>query len=205
VVKYFVQSKKAIAKFFALIFCKNVLSHGYLCPHSAGEWRRWLEKNGAAKREIWLLFPHKNSNLAGITYLEALEEALCFGWIDGMVKRYDENHVSSRFSPRANGSSWSEVNKQHVRLLIAAGKMTPAGSTVLPDLNPTAFPMPEDILDVLRSDEVTWKNFCAFPDYYKNIRLAAIDRMRSQPEKFHKALNFFLKKTRANGRYGRFR
>jgi hypothetical protein len=168
-------------------------------------WRDWLWQNALSEREIWLLFPHKNSGLPGITYFDALEEALCFGWIDGMVKRYDEQHVSSRFSPRTHNSSWSEVNKQHARLLISAGKMTDAGFAVLPDLDPEAYAHPPDIISILQEDVLVWENFCSFPLYYKNIRVSAIDKLRQHPDKFHHALQYFIKKTRANKRYGRFR
>ncbi|MDR0727628.1 MAG: YdeI/OmpD-associated family protein [Puniceicoccales bacterium] len=158
------------------------------------------------KREIWLLFPHKSTQRPRISYFEALEEALCFGWIDGMVKSYDPTTLSQRFSPRAAQSSWSEVNKQHARLLIAAGKMTPAGSAVLPDLDVNLYVMPEDILEILRKDGEVWKNFCAFPAYYRNIRVAAIDNWRKRsPERFQKTLAYFVEQTRKNRLYGRFR
>ncbi|MDR2576562.1 MAG: YdeI/OmpD-associated family protein [Puniceicoccales bacterium] len=177
----------------------------FLAPQSQEEWRRWLERNAIVERGIWLLFPYKSSGLPGISYVQALEEALCFGWIDGMVKRHDAHYLSHRFSQRAVGSSWSEVNKQHARLLIAAGKMTEVGQAVLPDLDPELYVPPEDIVSALRKDSVVWENFCAFPTYYRNIRVAAIDNWRAQPEKFHRALSYFIKKTRMNRRYGRFK
>jgi uncharacterized protein YdeI (YjbR/CyaY-like superfamily) len=168
-------------------------------------WRRWLEKNGSLSRGIWLAFPHRISQLPGITYLQALEEALCFGWIDGMVKSRGGPFLTHRFSPRARDSSWSEVNKQHVRLLIAAGKMTPAGLAVVPDLDPASYKAPEDLLDALRRDATVWENFCSFPAYYRNIRLAAIDNRRRSREQFDRALDHFIAQTRKNRRYGRFR
>jgi uncharacterized protein YdeI (YjbR/CyaY-like superfamily) len=177
----------------------------YFCPTSPSEWRKWLEKNGTLKREIWLLFPHKCTGRQCVSYFEALEEALCFGWIDGMVKRYDGATLSQRFSPRAPKSSWSEVNKQHARLLIESGKMVPAGLAVLPDLNTDNYVMAQDILEALKGDEVVWKNFSAFPAYYRNIRVAAIEGWRRQPERFQRALDYFMEQTRHNRRYGRFR
>jgi hypothetical protein len=175
------------------------------CPASVAEWRAWLEGNGRCRKEIWCLLPHKKTGRPRISYFEALEEALCFGWIDGMVKRYDENTVAHRFSPRSPKTSWSEVNKQHARLLIEAGKMTPAGFEVLPDLktNPSAYA--QDILERLRKDAVVWSNFCAFPAYYRDIRIAAIENLRRWPERFGRALEYFIEKTRKNLRYGRFR
>ncbi|MDR2667424.1 MAG: hypothetical protein LBB38_00040 [Puniceicoccales bacterium] len=177
----------------------------YLCPQSQEEWRRWLEKNGSARRDIWLLFHSKASNRKSISYLQALEEALCFGWIDGMVKRYDGQTLSQRFSPRAKNSSWSEVNKQHARILVANGKMAPAGMAVLPDLDPNAYVCPQDILDELCMDGEVWEKFCALPAYYRNIRIAAIDMLRKDMDRFRRALDIFIARTRQNRRYGRFR
>ncbi|MDR1456575.1 MAG: YdeI/OmpD-associated family protein [Puniceicoccales bacterium] len=178
----------------------------YFCPTSPDEWRKWLDENGIKKRGIWLLFPHKNTKRPRISYFEALEEALCFGWIDGMVKSYDATTLSQRFSPRAAKSSWSEVNKQHARLLIATGKMTSAGHAVLPDLDVDSYVAPEDILEILRKDKAIWKNFCAFPTYYRNIRIAALDQCRKHsPERFSKMLTHFMEQTRRDRLYGRFR
>jgi hypothetical protein len=169
------------------------------------EWRHWLEENGQKSRGVWLLFPRKSSGRSGISYYQALEEALCFGWIDGMVRRYDAETVSNRFSRRTAKSSWSEVNKQHARLLIERGKMAPAGAAVLPDLDPNSYVPPPDILEELRRDGQVWENFCAFPSYYRNIRLAAIDLWRKNPDRFRHSLDTFIARTRANRRYGRFR
>ncbi|MDR1402026.1 MAG: hypothetical protein LBI81_03695 [Puniceicoccales bacterium] len=177
----------------------------YFCPASPAEWRLWLEKNGAHKREIWVLIPHKSTNKPRVSYMEAIGEAICFGWIDGMIKRYDAATVSHRFSPRTAKTSWSEVNKHHARLLIEAGKMTPAGFAVLPDLSEKPFACAPDILSELQKDPLVWKNFCAFPEYYRSIRIAAIEACRDWPERFFKALSYFAEQTRRNRRYGRFK
>ncbi|MDR1438050.1 MAG: hypothetical protein LBI69_03270 [Puniceicoccales bacterium] len=177
----------------------------YYLPTAQEEWRQWLEDNGQSKRGVWILFPYVRTKRPRISYVQALEEALCFGWIDGMVKRHSDDILSQRFTPRAQKSSWSEVNKQHARLLIKSGKMRPAGYAVLPDLDENNYVFPEDILNMLRGDEIVWKNFCAFPAYYKNIRVAAIDNLRGNREKFHVAMDIFIRKTRQNHRYGRFR
>jgi uncharacterized protein YdeI (YjbR/CyaY-like superfamily) len=178
---------------------------GCLWPKQPDEWRHWLEVNGKREREIWLLFPGRSTGLPHITYLQALEEALCFGWIDGMVRRRSEQFLSQRFSPRAKNSKWSEVNKQHARLLIANGKMTVEGMAILPNLDPNSYELPADLLEILRRDPIIWENFSTFPIYYRNIRLAAIDRCRGDPKLFEKTLNHFLEQTSKNCRYGRFR
>jgi hypothetical protein len=177
----------------------------YFWPTTPAEWRQWLEENGQRRREIWLLFPLKHTGKPGISYYEALEEALCFGWIDGMVARHDTGIIAHRFSPRSAKSSWSEVNKQHARLLIARGKMTPPGHAALPDLDPAAYVPPADILEELRRDPAVWENFCAFPAYYRNIRIAGVDNYRRWPERFRRTLDHLIAQTRKNGRYGRFR
>ena len=181
------------------------MKRAYLCPETQESWRSWLEKNCGTRREIWLLFPCKGSPTKGIVYTQALEEALCFGWVDSTAKRYDVQTIAQRFSPRGRNSSWSEVNKQHARILVERGKMAPTGMAVLPNLDPDAYVPPEDILAELRSDEVVWRNFCAFPAYYSNIRLAAIDLQRKNAERFTRSLDIFISRTRQNKRYGRFR
>lgn len=180
-------------------------SRKYLRLNTAEEWRKWLMENGLIEKEIWLLFPKKVSGFQGISYFEALEESLCFGWIDGMMKRLDANFLSQRFSPRTAKSSWSEVNKHHARILIGKGKMADCGAAILPDLNPEIFTFPADIMEILRADGEVWENFCAFPRFYQNIRVAAIDSVRLWPEIFEKRLNYFLHQTRRNRRYGRFK
>ena len=94
---------------------------------SAPEWRRWLEEHHDSSRGIWLKIAKKGSGLPSVTYAEAVEEALCFGWIDGQARRLDDRHHLQRFSPRAKRSMWSKRNRERVAELIAAGRMQPAG------------------------------------------------------------------------------
>lgn len=94
---------------------------------SREQWRTWLAENHAAAKEIWLVFYKRHTGKSGLAYVEAVEEALCFGWIDGIVKRIDGEKHTIRFSPRRKNSIWSELNKQRVGRLIAAGRMTGAG------------------------------------------------------------------------------
>lgn len=90
-------------------------------------WRAWLAENHAAAKERWLIFFKKHTGRPGLTYVEALEEALCFGWIDGILKRIDDEKHTIRFSPRRKNSLWSEPNKKRVARLIQEGRMTEAG------------------------------------------------------------------------------
>jgi uncharacterized protein YdeI (YjbR/CyaY-like superfamily) len=100
------------------------------------DWRGWLEKNHGSRDEIWLILYKKNSGMFGVNREEAVEEALCFGWIDSMQKKRDENSSVQRFSPRRPKSNWSDLNRLLAKRLIARGLMTEAGKKALPqDLN----------------------------------------------------------------------
>lgn len=94
---------------------------------TAAAWRAWLAKHHASARELTLLFYNKCSGRGGITYAEALDEALCHGWIDGLVRKVDAASHTRRFTPRRSGSIWSNVNVAHVERLRKAGRMEPAG------------------------------------------------------------------------------
>jgi uncharacterized protein YdeI (YjbR/CyaY-like superfamily) len=93
---------------------------------SRAQWRAWLAENHHVEREAWLVIHKKHASTVGLTYVEALEEALCFGWIDGILKRIDDEKHLIRFSPRRKNCIWSEQNKKRVRQLIREGRMTEA-------------------------------------------------------------------------------
>lgn len=94
---------------------------------SGSQWRHWLESEHATSNGAWLKIARKGGAEAGISYPEALLEALCFGWIDGQKRGLDANHWLQRFSPRKPGSRWSKINTEHAEALIAAGRMQSAG------------------------------------------------------------------------------
>ena len=94
---------------------------------SQAAFRRWLEKNHASSRELWVGMHKVSSGKGGLTYPEALEEALCFGWIDGVRRRYDEHSFVQRFTPRQPKSYWSAVNTRRAQELTAAGRMHASG------------------------------------------------------------------------------
>jgi len=98
---------------------------------SAPEWRQWLEKNHDREKELWLVFFKKHTGRQTFTYGEALDEALCFGWIDGILQRVDDATYRQRFTPRGQKTSWSEVNLKRARRLIDAGRMTASGLSKL--------------------------------------------------------------------------
>jgi uncharacterized protein YdeI (YjbR/CyaY-like superfamily) len=97
------------------------------------DFRKWLIKNHQTRKEIWLIQYKKATKKPTIDYVEAVEEALCFGWIDNTQKSMDAERYATRFSPRRPKSNWTETNKDRVRRLIAEGKMTEAGRATLPE------------------------------------------------------------------------
>jgi uncharacterized protein YdeI (YjbR/CyaY-like superfamily) len=96
------------------------------------EFRQWLVKNHKDKKEIWLIQYKKATRKPSIKYVDAVEEALCFGWIDGLEKSMDTERYALRFSPRRPKSNWTNTNKDRARRLIAEGRMTLAGRATLP-------------------------------------------------------------------------
>jgi len=96
------------------------------------EWRSWLEANHDREREIWLVFYRKATGKQTVSLPEAQDEALCFGWVDSIEKKLDEERYALRFTPRKKGSHWSEGNLSRARVLIAEGKMTVSGFVALP-------------------------------------------------------------------------
>jgi uncharacterized protein YdeI (YjbR/CyaY-like superfamily) len=99
---------------------------------TADEFRKWLIENHKDKKEIWLIQYKKATKKPSINYVEAVEEALCFGWIDGLEKSMDAERYALRFSPRRPKSNWTNTNKERARKIIAEGRMTQAGRAKLP-------------------------------------------------------------------------
>lgn len=94
---------------------------------NAQEWERWLEKNYDSSHGIWIKIAKKASGIASVTYDQALDEALCYGWIDSQMKSLDEQFYLQRFSPRRSKSPWSKINIGHIDRLMREGRMKPAG------------------------------------------------------------------------------
>jgi uncharacterized protein YdeI (YjbR/CyaY-like superfamily) len=97
------------------------------------EWRSWLAEHHQGKTEIWLVFFRKQTGKPTIAYNDAVEVAICFGWIDSQQRRLDEERYAIRFTPRRPRSHWSESNKERAARLLRSGEMTPAGMATLPD------------------------------------------------------------------------
>src|SRR5262249_11435505 len=97
------------------------------------QWRAWLEKNHKTQTEVWLIYYKKASGRPRVPYDDAVEEALCFGWVDSLVKRIDDEKYAQKFTPRKDSLKWSEPNKIRARAMIEKGKMTDAGLAVIGD------------------------------------------------------------------------
>jgi len=159
-------------------------------------WRDWLEQHFRTKKLIWLQFPNKASGIPSVSYSDAVEEAICFGWIDSTIRTYDQNSTIQRFSIRNPKSTFSQLNRERVAWLYREGLIHP---DVLESLRPVLeeeFRYPEDIISIIREDPQAWHHFQQFSEPYKRIRLAYIDIARDYPEHFQKRLQHFLRKTR---------
>ncbi len=174
-----------------------------------GQWRSWLAKNHDKANEIWLIYYRKSSGRWRIPYNDAVEEALCFGWIDSTVKNIDRERYAQRFSPRRRGSNLSQANRERVRMLIRRKKMSAAGLKALAGLfDPASDRVPDgkiaqDILVPLMKNKVAWENFQRLPAGYRRIRIAFIEsRRRHGPEMFGRSLDHFIKMTERNKRFG---
>lgn len=169
--------------------------------HDAQAWRRWLKAHHTSEPEIWLVYHSKTSGVPSIPYNDAVDEALCFGWIDSTVKKVDAESRAQRFTPRRPGSPISPMNRERVLRLRQAGRMTQAGLDAIGDLE-TAFVLPDDVEAALRADDQTWRNYQALPESYQRIRIGFIEGARNRPQMFQRRLAYFLKMTKANKRYG---
>ena len=163
-----------------------------------GQWRAWLSEHFESEKEIWFVFPTLASGEPGVSYNDAVEEALCFGWIDGTAGTLDKTHQLRRFTPRRKGSPYSRPNIERLIRLDGQGMIHPKVRGSVADLINAPFVFPEDITGALRKDGVVWENYQAFPEPYKRIRVAYGDAARKRPEEFEKRLAFFIKKTREN-------
>lgn len=161
-------------------------------------WRKWLEKNYETGDEIWLEYPKKTSGKPRILYNDAVEEALCFGWIDTTVKTLNKDTNIQRFCKRRKNSAYSQANKERLKWLTEKGLIHQSVQPEVKKVCSEAFVYPEDIMNLLKVDLTTWENFQLMSEPYKRIRIAYIESARKRPEEFEKRLSNFIGKTREN-------
>jgi len=172
------------------------------------EWRKWLEGNHFKFKNIWLIHYKKSSNKNNLTHFDAVEEALCFGWIDSTLKRIDEERYILRYTPRKNKSVWSKINKETAERMILQGKMTQAGlekikSAKKNGLWKTAYTnkirdkLPSDLEKSLQSDKIAWENFQNFANSYRNMYIGWVKNAKTVKTR-SKRIDEVVKRSREN-------
>jgi uncharacterized protein YdeI (YjbR/CyaY-like superfamily) len=152
---------------------------------TAADFRRWLERNHARQPELYVGFYRKDSGRGGMTYREAVDEALCFGWIDGVMHGIDAVSYGQRYTPRRPGSNWSRINVANVERLKAAGRMHPAGLAAFGARRPdktgiysfertTAAVLPRGFAARFRANRKAWEFFQRQPPGYRRLMLHKI-------------------------------
>ncbi len=141
-----------------------------LCVKNREEWRAWLKKHYKSERAVWMVYYKKHTGKISIPYVDAVEEALCFGWIDGQIKSLDKERFMQRFTPRKTSSNWSVINIDRAKKMIKEGKMTAWGRQVYDNgtkankITPSSksFSVPSYFKQALVSNKKAWSNFQGF-------------------------------------------
>lgn len=163
--------------------------------HSREELYRWYLENHDKVSGFWLRVNRAEADCPGVMrYIDAVEVALCFGWIDSTMKSIDEGKPVQHFTPRRKRSNWCERNLIRCRRLVQLGEMTPAGLAVAPDLDPALFVFEDWVLDAIKADEKAWENYNSFPETYRRIRVDFIQhyRLAGREKDARKALQNFV-------------
>ena len=164
-------------------------------PKTRSQWRKWLEKNHSTSPGIWLIYYKKDTGKRKFDYADAVEEALCFGWIDSLPRKIDDERAMLKFTPRKPKSIWSKLNKQRIEKLIEQKLMTSAGFNKIEKakkngswntLNSSDFhadnnSLPDDLKKALGKSKKALENFLAFPPGYRKRFLFWIDSAK-RPE-----------------------
>lgn len=177
------------------------ISRTLYIPDRAG-WRAWLREHYRTEPDVWLVYYRAETGKPRVSYNDAVEEALCFGWIDSTVKKLDGERFAQRFSPRRPGSGYSQPNRERLRRLVAAGRVA---DVVLPSVEPILrepFVAANDILAALRDDPAGWSNFQGFSEPYQRIRIAFVEAARARPEEFGKRLRHLVRMNAAGKQFG---
>lgn len=167
------------------------------------ELRQWLSENYDKEKECWVVVKRGRPVDNGtFWYIDAVEEAMCFGWIDSTTKKTENGVTAQRLAPRRKGSLWSELNKERCRRMERLGRMTDAGRAVLPDMSAAGFKIDSEILETLKADEEVWENFSKFPSLYQRVRIDTIQIKKKQPELFQSRLQKLIDNTKKGIMYG---
>lgn len=175
---------------------------------SRNDFRKWLEKNHARKSELWLLFYKVKTGKKSVRYPEAVEEAICFGWIDGILKRIDDEKHMQRFTPRKPKSLWSKINKDRAKRMIETGKMTGAGLAKIKEAKKSGWwdkaysfqvdnKMSVEMKKVLMSDKLAWMNFQNFGKGARNTYIFYVNYAKRDETK-KKRIKLVLERAKRN-------
>ena len=159
---------------------------------SISEWIRWLGENHTEKKAIWIIIQKKTSKKPGIRYENAVLEAIAHGWIDGKMKRLDDDTFMQRFTPRRRKSVWSVSNRERAERLISEGRMTPAGLQTVEEAKKSgqwdkayssskrADDIPDDLIEALKKNKTAHENFKSFPPSSRFIYIHWINEAKRQ-------------------------
>jgi uncharacterized protein YdeI (YjbR/CyaY-like superfamily) len=168
------------------------------------EWRQWLEQNHSKSDGIWVVYFKKHTKKESLSYNEGVEEALCFGWIDSIVKSIDSERYKQKYTPRRNGSVWSDVNRKRVEKMIKEGKMTHAGLKPIEEAKKNGQwekaygarirpEMPEDLLVALQANKIALENFTKFAQSHQTTYiywLNSAKRTETRNKRIAQIINF---------------
>jgi uncharacterized protein YdeI (YjbR/CyaY-like superfamily) len=177
------------------------------------DWRAWLKKNHAREKEVWLIYYKRHTGKPRIPYDDAVEEAICFGWIDSTVRRIDDERYAQKFTPRNEKSNWSELNKKRARKMVEAGRMTKAGLAKFEQAEkhknkrPGSEPpkrtlvIPPDLKKALSAGKKALANFNNFAPSYRRLYIAWINAAK-RPETREKRIKQTVKWSAENKKPG---
>jgi uncharacterized protein YdeI (YjbR/CyaY-like superfamily) len=158
-------------------------------PKTRQAWRKWLEKNHSKSPGVWLIYYKKSSGKSNLNYNDAVEEALCFGWIDSTMRPVDDEKYMQRFTPRKSKSGWSAINKKRIEKMIAEGLMAKAGLNKIEEAKKNgswesldhidALQLPEDFEKALSKNKKAKQNFENFPAFAKKMFLYRINSAKT--------------------------
>jgi uncharacterized protein YdeI (YjbR/CyaY-like superfamily) len=176
-------------------------------PRTVAAWRTWLAKHHQSESEVWLIFYKRHTGRPSIAYDDAVDEALCFGWIDSLIKRLDDDRYARKFTPRKPGSRWSTANRKRYARLKASGRLKPAGQKQAPTdrdgdaRRPSLDRLPRYIEQALKRHRVAWKFFQSLAPSYRRMYIAWIDSAKREEMK-GKRLQEAISKLAAGERLG---
>lgn len=169
--------------------------------NNRADFREWLIKNSDEEKECWIAVNRgKTPPDNGLWYLDAVEEALCFGWIDSTLKNVD-GVTLQRFGPRSKSGCWTELNKERCRRLEKLGFMTDRGRDACCDID-AEFIIEPDIINRFTVNEAAWNNFKSFPELYQRVRIDNIQRVRKCKELFDSRLKKLIDACERGEMYG---